>query len=62
MYSHTHILERAKLFKKFSLAVDEIDTYRKQIAPQSRRDSKKLHELYIAADAFVRRLKRYGDV
>lgn len=54
--------ERIRLFKKFSLAVDKIDEYRKKINPEDRRNSKYLDDLYQAADNLVVRLKRLGGV
>lgn len=61
MFSPPYTYSREKLFKAFALAVDEVDTYRKNIAPEYRKDSKVLSELYIKADHLIGRLKRLGD-
>lgn len=50
-----------KTFKKFSLLVDEIDAYRKDLPPDERSKSKHLHDLYVRADFLIGRLKRLGD-
>lgn len=47
-----------RLFKKFSLLVDEIDLVRSLVPPQERSKSEHLHKLYVRADVLMTQLKR----
>jgi hypothetical protein len=60
MYSSSHILRRAELYKKLSLLVDQIDEYRPKVL--NRLTDKKLNTLYLNADILVGKLKRSGSI
>lgn len=50
--------ERALLFKRFSLLVDDIDRYRSQLPEEDRVKSPKLDAMYVAADSMILHLRR----
>ncbi len=60
MLSPFHILNRAKLFRQFSLVVDKIDFARRQLPADERSKSVVLDGLYKKADSLVMKMKRLG--
>jgi len=52
----------AKLFKRFSLLVDEIDAARRNIPSDRRSKSEKLGKMYELADSLLLRLRRLGGL
>jgi len=50
----------AKLFKRFSLLVDEFDAARRNIPADQRSKNEKMDKLYVQADILIVRLRRLG--